>query len=110
MGDLQRRMHAGVGAPGRMYTRRLRGNFRHGALNAILYAAAVGLRLPTVKVAAVVFESERNVHCESSPVLHREAGRRGKGQLPGKILYQIALRLNSPSCIDSRDREFMKDQ
>src|SRR5438874_11177715 len=59
---LQRRMRTGVGTSGRNDCDTLACDLGQRALESILHATAVGLRLPAVKRRAVVFESERDAH------------------------------------------------
>jgi hypothetical protein len=62
MGDLKRRVYARVGASGRHRLRSRAGDGSKRALEGVLHATAVGLRLPAVKRRAVVFQSERDAH------------------------------------------------
>jgi hypothetical protein len=76
MDHLGGRMHAGVcaaGAPGSCGRRR---KFAQGALDGVLHAAAVGLRLPARKRRTVIGQAERDPHqsapCESNGCAHKK--------------------------------------
>ena len=72
MHDLRRRVHAGVGASRGDRANRDAGDLRQRALERVLHAAPVGLRLPPGVGGSRVFESEGDAHED----LQKDNGRR----------------------------------
>jgi hypothetical protein len=60
MHDLSHRMHTRIRPPSGNRLHRRTMNFSQGAFQVILQSTATGLRLPTAKVATIVFNAERN--------------------------------------------------
>jgi len=60
MRHLAQRMNTGVGAPGAGQPHTLAGDLCQRAFQRILQGIAMGLRLPTVKAGAVIFDAKRD--------------------------------------------------